>query len=176
MSLLTLATQENATGKVKKIFIEIQEMLGMLPNGISLWSINPDALKEQWESIKLVLSKDIDVQKLHAIIRYLVSDENQCTYCTGFNKSMLLNHYELSHEQIASLHVDLDRAPLNNKNKALLKFAMKSVKNADSISKKDVDELKELEIPEVCMFNIVKAASHMYVVNTLFKTFKVQND
>jgi len=53
---------------------------------------------------------------------------------------------------------------------------MKAIKDADSVSANDIELLNELGISEEEMFNIVLAASHMFVVNTLFKTFKVEQD
>ena len=176
MSLLTLATPENATGEVKKIFDEIQSMFGMVPNGIRQWSANPQALRVQWESIKVRLSKDKEDQKLHAMIRYLVSDESHCVYCTGFNGAMLINMYGLSQDELIDLQKNPAAAVLSEKNKSLLLFALKSIKNPDAVNEEDINHLKELGISEIEMFDIVHVASHMLVVNTLFKTFKVEKD
>jgi len=176
MSLLNIPTLENATGEVKEIFEEIQAAFGMIPNGISVWSANPALLRLQWDSIKIRLSKDQENQKLHAIIRYLASDENECTYCVGFNGGMLMNYYDVSQEQLIEIQSSPASAPLDEKNKALLIFAMKSIKDSDAVSVKDIQLLKDLGITEEEIFEIVHAASHMTVINTLFKTFKVQQD
>ena len=53
---------------------------------------------------------------------------------------------------------------------------MKSIKDADSVDANDIATLSNLGASEQDMFDIVHAASHMLVVNTLFKTFKVQQD
>ncbi len=77
MSLLNIPTTQNATGEVKEIFEEIQSMIGMLPNGIRFWSVSPEALKVQWNGIKRGFSKDEESIRLSAIIRYLMSSENE---------------------------------------------------------------------------------------------------
>ena len=176
MSLLTIPTVENATGEVKEIFDEIHSIFGAVPNGIKLWSASPKALKEQWAFIKYRMSKDQEDQKLHTIIRYLVSGEGNCSYCIGFNGGMLINIYGLTQEQLIAMNDNPASAPLEEKNKALLVFAMKSVKDAASVTAEDIASLKNLGITETEMFDIAHAASHMLVVNTLFKTFKVQQD
>jgi len=176
MSLLNIPTLENATGEVKDIFEEIQSTFGMVPNGIRQWSASPKSLKMQWDKIKTVMSKDKGEQKLYAIIRYLASGENNCEYCIGFNGSMLINNYGINHAELMAMQSDPSTASLDEKNKALLLFAMKAIKNADSIDSDDISALKQLDISEENMFDIVQAASHMYVVNTIFKTFKVEND
>jgi len=176
MSLLNIPTVENATGEVKEIFEEIQSMIGMLPNGIRVWSVSPEEFKLQWSAIKKGFSKDAETVKLAAIIRYLMSNENECTYCIGFNGGMLMNMHSMSEDELLAMKKDPSTAPLGEKNKALLLFAMKSVKDADSVTADDIEALKKLGISEEEMFDIVKSASHMFVVNTLFKTFKVEQD
>jgi len=176
MSLLNTPTVENATVEVKEIFDEIQGAFGMVPNGIKLWSASPEALKGQWNHIKHRMSKDQENQKLHTIIRYLVSGEGGCNYCIGFNGGMLMNMYGVTQDQLIAMNDKPSTAPLDEKNKALLVFAMKAIKDAESITADDISLLKSLDITEMEMFDIVHAASHMLVVNTLFKTFKVQQD
>ena len=176
MSLLNIPTVENATGEVKEIFDEIQGAFGMVPNGISVWSASPKALRGQWNHIKEIMSKDQESQKLHTIIRYLVSQESDCAYCVGFNGGMLINMYGVTQDALIAMKDDPSSAPLDARNKALLVFAMKSIKNADAVSSEDIQALKDLGIDETEIFDIVHAASHMLVVNTLFKTFKVQQD
>jgi len=176
MSLLNTPTVENASGEVKAIYTEIENAFGMVPNGIQLWSASPQAMRAQWEHIKANLSKDKDTQKLHAMIRYLVSDENLCQYCTGFNGGMLINMFGLSQEELLALQKDPASANLEERHKALLVFAMKSIKDADGVKAEDINALKELGLSEEEIFEIVHSAAHMGVVNTLFKTFKVAHD
>ncbi len=176
MSLLHIPPVEEATGEVKEIFDEIVNVRGSVPNGLKLWSVSPRALKAQWAGIKSILSRPKEEQKLYTIIRYLASDENGCTYCIGLNGSMLINYYGMTQDELIAIQKAPSNAPLDKKNKALLIFAMKAIKDADSVSANDIELLKKLGISEKEMFDIVLAASHMFVVNTLFKTFKVEQD
>jgi len=176
MSLLTIPTMQSAQGEVKEIFDEIEKMFGRVPNGIRQWSVSPNALKKQWESIKLRLSEDVQTQKLHTIVRYLVSGENECEYCIGFNGAMLMNMFGMSLDKLERLRKDPSSAPLDEKNKALLLFALQATKTPDEVNADHISGLKSIGISETQMFDIVHAASHMYVVNTLFRTFKVEQD
>lgn len=176
MSLLILPTTQNATGEVKKIFDEMQEIFGMVPNGVRQWSANPQALQAQWEGIKNIMSKSQEEQKLHTMIRYLVSEESSCTYCIGFNAAMLINMFEVSQDELQQLQQNPSTASLNDKNKALLLLAMQSIKSPDSVSIEDIQTLKALGVTEIEMFDIVHEAAKMLVANTLFTTFKVQRD
>jgi len=176
MSLLYIPSVEEATDDVKEIFTEIESMMGRVPNGLKLWSVSPRALKAQWAGIKSIMSRPKEEQKLYTIIRYLASDENGCTYCIGLNGSMLINYYGVTQDELIAMQKAPSNAPLDKKNKALLIFAMKAIKDADAVSANDIELLRKLDISDKEMFDIVLAASHMYVVNTLFKTFKVEQD
>jgi len=176
MSLLHIPPVEEASDDVKEIFAEIESMMGHVPNGLKLWSVSPRALKAQWAGIKSVMSRPKEEQKLYAIIRYLASDENGCTYCIGLNGGMLMNFYGVTQDELIAMQKAPSSAPLDKKNKALLVFAMKAIKDADSVNSEDIALLTKLGVSEEEMLNIVLAASHMFVVNTLFKTFKVEQD
>lgn len=176
MSLLQLPTTDDATAEVKEIFEEIQAAFGIVPNALRQWAVNPRALRVQWNDIKITLSKDKENQKLHTMVRYLVSGESQCKYCTGFNGGMLINMFGMTQDEVVALQKDYTTAPLDAKNKALLLLAMESIKNPDSVNEKDIKGLKERGISEVEMFDIVHAAGHMLSVNTIFKTFKLLSD
>jgi alkylhydroperoxidase family enzyme len=176
MSLLHIPPIEKTSVDVKKIFAEMESMLGSVPNGMKLWSVSPRALKAQWAGMKSILLRPQEEQKLFTIIRYLASNENECSYSIGLNGALLMNYYGVTQDKLATMKKDPSTAPLDKKNKALLIFAMKAIKDADSVSAKDIESLTKLDISEEEMFNIVLAASHMFVVNTLFKTFKVEQD
>jgi uncharacterized peroxidase-related enzyme len=176
MSLLNIATMENATGEVKEVYDEIHSMFGMVPNGIKTFSVNPKALKAQWDGIKDILSKDKDNQVLYSIIRYLMSNKNDCEYCIGLNASMLINQYGVTEDELDAIKKDPKNAPLNEKNSALLLFAIKSVENPHAVNSSDIDALKKVGASEMEIFDVVHEASHMFLVNTLFDTFKVEKD
>ncbi len=122
------------------------------------------------------MSRPKEEQKLYAIIRYLASDKNGCTYCIGLNGGMLMNFYGVTQDELIAMQKAPSSAPLDKKNKALLVFAMKAIKDADSVNAEDIALLTKLGVSEEEMLNIVLSASHMFVVNTLFKTFKVEQD
>ena len=176
MSLLNEATLENAKGEVKAIFDEVLERRGMVPNGLRLWSVSPQALKLQWSNVKKMFSKSPEEQKLLTIIRYLAANKNKSQYCIGLAGHILIHNFGFTQESLLTMLDAPSTAPLDKKHKALLIFAMKSISDADDINANDIALLKQLGISEMEMFDIVRAASHMFVVNTLFKTFKVEAD
>ena len=176
MSLLKFVEIKDAKGVVKEVYDEVEETFGMVPNALKIMSLKPEELQHKWSVIKDRLQLDKESQKLFAMVRYLVSQNNDCSYCVGFNAMQLINLFGVSQDELDKLKEDPSTAPLAPKDKALLLFALKSVKNAKDVNSTDIEGLKELGASEEEIFDIVYAASGMFIVNTLLKTFDVELD
>jgi len=176
MSLLKTVAVNEADGKVKEIYDEIQNTFGQIPNGIQLWSMDPKALEDQWSHIKETLSMDKDTQKLHTILRFLTAKDVDCKYCVGFNAGMLINMFGMNMDELEGMKKSPLQAPLNEKNKELLVFTLKALKNAHEVNSRDIEKLEKLGLNQMEIFDTVRRASHMLVVTTLFDTFKVEKD
>ena len=176
MSLLNLPTAENATGEVKEIFDEAQEKFGVLLNGLRMWAVSPDKLSTQWENMNKNMSKGPETAKMYTILRYILANKDECHYCISVNESMLINMFDLDIELVNSLRKDPLKAPLDDKHKALMSFALQAVTNPGSIGIKDINSLKEFGASEMEIFDVVYVASYTFVLDTLLETFKIQKD
>ncbi len=165
---------QEAQGEVKEIFNEVEKAFGAVTEGLSLWALNPEALKFQWNSIKEQMDNDVDTQKMYTLIRYIISEKNHCEYCIGLNGGMLINMYGMSEEELKEVANNLSVAKLTPKNEKLLAFALRSINEPQSIKQQDIDELHILGLNDKEIFNLVLTASIMLVVNTLFDTFDVE--
>ncbi len=174
MSLLQVATMQEAQGEVKEIFNEVEKAFGAVTEGLSLWALNPEALKFQWNSIKEQMDNDTDTQKMYTLIRYIISEKNRCMYCIGLNGGMLINMYGMSEEELKEVANNLSVAKLTPKNEKLLAFALRSINEPQSIKQQDIKELHTLGLNDKEIFYLVLTASMMLVVNTLFDTFDVE--
>jgi hypothetical protein len=82
--------------------------------------------------------------ELFAHIRLLVAQEENFPYCIDYNHDLLNAISHLSHEQIEAVKTNPDKAPLEPKEKSLLKFVLKAVQDPASTKQEDIDRLKEL--------------------------------
>ena len=176
MSLLNTINVKKAEGKVKEIYEEIEKSFGMIPNGIQLWSLNPRLLENQWNNIKETMAMDLDKQKLQTIIRFLVAEQDNCEYCIGFNKGMLINMYGFTNDEVNMIKNDPSTASLEEKNVALLIYALKTANDAHNSNKDDISKLEQLGCTHEEIFDCVYSVSYMKVVTTLFEAFKVEID
>jgi len=176
MSIINTIQENKATGQVKDIYHEIKNTWGVIPAPITIMSSSPELLQNQWERYKYFHNQEALSQKLLTIIRLLVSDEAKCEYCIGFNGAILINMFEMKEDEIKLLIKDPSTSPLDNKEKALLMFVLKSIKSKSETNDSDISELKNLGFNDKDILDAVVAGVTMLAGNILFDTFKIDID
>jgi uncharacterized peroxidase-related enzyme len=174
MGLLHVMEENVATGVVKEVYDEIKTAFGTVPAGLKLWSFNPEAFKAHWEDIKKSISNDVETQKFDTILRYIISEAEGCEYCVGFNAGLLINMFGMTQDELLAIVKEPSSAPLSNKHKALLLFALKVVGASKDVSAEDIESLKALGVTEKEIFDIAYTATHLVMSDTLLNAFKVQ--
>ncbi len=84
MASVEMIEAENATGKVKEIYDDIKESLGIdfVPNMYKTMARNPAYLEASWNKIRAVMNEQGKLDDLtKAIIALTVSTMNACAYC-----------------------------------------------------------------------------------------------
>ena len=84
MVSMKLISEEEATGKVKEIFGEIKEQLGIdfVPNLYRAMAPVPEYLEAQWHKTKAIMQRPGKLDRLtREIIAVAVSAVNGCHYC-----------------------------------------------------------------------------------------------
>ncbi len=83
MGSIKLISEEEATGRVKEIFEEIKEKLGIdfVPNLYRAMAPIPEYLDAQWNKTKAIMQRQGKLDKLtKEIIAVAVSSVNGCRY------------------------------------------------------------------------------------------------
>ncbi len=85
-----LLSDNDATGKAKEVFDEIQDAFGMVPNFFKAQAaVDPEWLEVNWNREKLImLAEGALDRKTKEIIALVVSIVNQCEYCSLAHESM----------------------------------------------------------------------------------------
>ncbi len=84
MASVEMIEVEAATGKVKEIYNDIKESLGIdfVPNMYKTMARNPAYLEASWNKISAVMGEQHQLDNLtKAIIALTVSTMNGCSYC-----------------------------------------------------------------------------------------------
>jgi hypothetical protein len=105
-------------------------------------------------------------------IRYLVAQQYDYVFCTGFNRKML-KMQGLSDEDIEKMENDPLQAPLDDKDCAMVAFVMKAIKEPDVVEKQDMDRLHDLGWMDSDIMDALAHGTNMIGSSILMKTFKM---
>ena len=143
MALLNLIEKEQATGRVAEIYETMINTMGFIPNAFKVYSPSEFILEKQFANLGYYMKHKTLGGKLLAFIRLLVSEKEECAYCVGMNSGILLQ-YGVLPEMITEIRKDPSKAPLDEKELAMLLFVLKVTQNSNSIEQSDVDHLRNL--------------------------------
>ncbi len=85
-----LVSEEDAKGKIAEVYADIREKFGMVPNFFKAQAaIDADWLEVNWQRVKLIMlsSGGLD-RKTRELIAFVISEVNQCEYCTLAHETM----------------------------------------------------------------------------------------
>lgn len=176
MSLIATVPPQNASGTLGALYAEMEQAFGRIPNAFQLYSSSPELLAQQWAQIRYYGEHPTLNFPLLAMIRLLVSQENACEYCVGFNEAMLIHRAGLSAEQVAAAKRNAADAPLPDKDKAMLLFVLKATKTPKAVEKADLDRLRNMGWNDGDILDAVHHGARNMAVDVVFNAFKVADD
>lgn len=175
MALLNLIEKDQATGKVGEIYESMINAMGFIPNAFKVFSPSAHVLNVQFGNLGYYMRHKTLGGKLLAFIRLLVSEQEQCLYCVGMNAGILLQ-YGVLPEMITEIKMDPSKAPLDEKDMAMLLFVLKVVKNSNSIEQGDVDKLRSLGWNDTEILEATYHGATQVGVDKIFNAFKITAD
>lgn len=176
MPIISTVTPTEATGKVADVYRQIEQAFGRIPNAMQLFSSSPELLERKWGELSYYMQHPKLSMPLLATMRMLISKHNQCDYCIDFNAGLLINRFGQTPEQVMATQQYPNQAPLEEKEKAILRFVLKSVKNPIEITEQDVQALLALGWEHADIFDATTHGAHHVAIDILFNTFKVEKD
>lgn len=176
MPLIATVNPEEATGDVAKVYSHIEKIRGKVTENAKLFSSSPELLKQLMSFIGYYAEqKDLSPQLL-ACTRMLVSDKNGCTYCIDFNASMLINTFAWLPKEVEATRQNPMNAKLDDKEKAMLLFVLKSVKTPREVCTEDVQKLRDLGYSDKVILDAVYLGAKMSAIDIIFDTFKIEQE
>jgi uncharacterized peroxidase-related enzyme len=176
MPLIKTISPEQATGELAAIYEQITQMRGKVGNNAKLLSSSPDILRQHMDFIGYYMAHKTLSMSLLASIRIFVSTEAGCAFCVDFNTGMLINMLGWTPDQVATMKANIDDAPFETKDKAMLKFSVNAVKNPHQVSADDMDALRLLGWSDGDILDAVNHGARMQATDILFNVFKIEKD
>ena len=175
MALIETTPPERAEGKLAELYAETEQMFGMVPNNVRMLGVSPAILENQLQFAGYYMGHPTLSIPFLAMVRMLVSKACNSPYCQGLNTGLLMKA-GLSKEQIDAIKSDPMKAPLTDKEKALLLFVLKATATPHAVVSEDLDRLRSLGWTDVDIFDAVAHGSRMVGTNIIFDAFKIDRD
>jgi alkylhydroperoxidase family enzyme len=176
MPIINTIEPQNAVGELAKLYEQIMAMRGNIGSNAKLLSSSPEILRQQMEFIGYYIKHQTLSMALLASIRIFVSSSADCKFCVDFNTAMLINMMGWSAEQVAAMRENIDEAPFKEKEKIMLKFVVKGVKEPHKISADDMQTLRNLGWSDGDILDGLNHGARMLAIDILFNAFKIEKD
>lgn len=176
MALIQTVTAEEAEGKVKEVYDRLMETARVIPLPMQMMSASPDLLAIQIQSLGHYFRHPTLSFALLAHIRLMVAHLFKYPYCVEFNSSLLQMLTDITDEQLDAVKADPAAAMLDEKDRAMLLFVLKSVTSPETVEQGDVDSLKNMGWTEKDIFEATHHGADMIRHGTLFKAFKMAEE
>jgi len=160
---------EKATGHVKEIYDLFPPELGP-PVSLQLISASPEFMSSQFEVMKYFANHKTLSFPLLTAIRFMAADASDYDYCVAFNRNILVAS-GASEEEVSAILNDPDNAPLEDMEKAMLKFVTQAIKKPESVDKNDVEDLYAYGWGDPDILDAVAHGAFMRCHGTLMKAF-----
>lgn len=173
-ALLIPRAPSGEEARVAKTLGAIEQHIGFIPDALRLYSFSPPLLENFVSNIGYFNSGERISPSLMAMIRYYVSSDAKCSFCIDLNEGFLSNMgVDLDAVRAAKGHPDA--APLSEKEKPLLKIALKSVADPESVSQADITLAREQGWSDRDIFDVVAQAASNRALNYVLRSFKVEH-
>lgn len=159
--------------KVNAIFKNIEASLGSVPDGLKLLSISPTLLENMMGNVAYFMGHQELSQDLLFMIRYLNSEEVNCSFCISFTEGVLINMLGKTIDELQAAKEDPDNAPITEHEKILLKIALASCDNPESVTEYEMKKARDAGYSDQNIFDAVVAAANNRAFTHILKTFKV---
>jgi uncharacterized peroxidase-related enzyme len=129
---------------------------GYLPNMVKAFSHRPEVM-EAWNALLGSIKSGMDMRR-YELVTMAAARELRSSYCMLAHGSVLL-HGHFTAPELQAIVEDADNAPLDAKDRAIMRFAAKVVRDATSVTGQDVEALRAHHLSDAEIFDIVAAAA-----------------
>ncbi len=173
MPLLEVVAPDKAQGVVAENYAPFLKMAGMVPAPFQMMSASPALQSLVKGQIQYFMAHPTLNPALLAMIRLLVAEQNDYHYCVSLNTGILKQFGIADDDQVMAMMADPNKAPLSDKDRAMLGFVLKAVKTPQAIEAADVEALRALGWTDADILDATSHGVNMVSAGIMFKAFKM---
>lgn len=152
---------------MQKLFAKAKEVLGFVPNVFLGYTIRPTHFRPWFNHFREIMQGESELTEAEReMICLAVSSENGCLYCLVAHGAELRRH--LGDPILADrIVLDYRRAGLNERQRAILDYAVKITVAMKECNEEDLEYLRSLGFSDEGIFDIVETAAMFNFTNRL---------
>jgi uncharacterized peroxidase-related enzyme len=164
---LHVPPEDEVADEVKELWAKPLEKLGFVPNVLRVFALRPAHLLAWWAYYDELLRGESGLTKAQReMIAVVVSATNRCHYCIVSHTAALRKLTE-DPELVDQLATGYKYAPLDDRDRAMLDFAVKLTEESDRCGDEDVDALREAGWNDEEIMDIAQVAAMFNFTNRL---------
>jgi uncharacterized peroxidase-related enzyme len=164
---LHVPPEDEVADEVKELWAKPLEKLGFVPNVLRVFALRPAHLLAWWAYYDELLRGESGLTKAQReMIAVVVSATNRCHYCIVSHTAALRKLTE-DPELVDQLATGYKYAPLDDRDRAMLDFAVKLTEESDRCGDEDIDALREAGWNDEEIMDIAQVAAMFNFTNRL---------
>lgn len=164
MAFIPEVSEAQAPPELKKLYQTIRNGMGFLPNYFTAIGRSPKFVETHLSFNEAIMADGALPQKIKEQIGLVVSGINTSSYCVALHMEFL-RQMGIEKPVGRKLATDYRNAPVEDRVKALFRFADKLTRDAENVSEQDVAALRAAGWSDDQIFETVVAASYFNFIN-----------
>lgn len=172
MARIATVAPEKAEGVVKEGYEMFMKNVGIIPKPMEMMSVTPALFEIQLNRIKYFSKHPTLSFPLLVHIRYLASHQLNYSFCMDFNGSVL-KKLGAEDADLEAMKGDPSRSLLEDNEKAMLLFVVKSIKAPGSVTDSDIEKLREFGWSDRDMVDALSQGVSMIDHSIMMEVFQI---
>jgi uncharacterized peroxidase-related enzyme len=157
----------DASGDLKIIYEEIIQKRGKLSNIMKVQSLHPEVMQKHMDLYLSIMFGPSELSREdRELIAVTVSVMNNCSYCINHHAEALRSFWK-DEEKISDLIKDPPSVHISLRQQRLIAYAMKLTKTPSSMTKQDVEILRNHGFSDKVILDITPIVSYFNFVNRI---------
>lgn len=175
MSRIQIIQPEEATGRLREIYEELEKSRGQIAEVHKIQSLRPESIVKHMELyMEIMFSRSELSRAQREMMAVVVSMANNCSYCATHHGSAL-NHYWKDEEMLGKLRSDYREVDLSEVDIALCKYAEELTLRPQNLEKTDpTAPLKNIGLSDSAILDASLVVSYFNFVNRMVLSLGVQ--
>lgn len=170
MPIIDIVAPEQAQGQVKENYSAFDQ-LGVVPAPFQMFSSTPNLQTIRLQNIGYFMQHPSLSPGLLALIRMLIAEELGYHYCVSLNRKILQMVGISDDDVLGAVLADPSKAPLDDKEKAMLIFVLGALKTPEAVEAADTAALRDLGWSDGDIVDAVAHGASMVADGIMFKAF-----